>query len=167
MPRKSLEHLNCAWAQAAEAVGDKWSIMIIRDAFYGIKTFSAFEKSIGISKNILSQRLDHLQKHDILSKRPVGLGSSRTEYSLTEKGLALFPVIAALGQWSDNCVFGKGNEPLVVVDLENRKPIKQIKVESADGENLTLRDITFKAGPGANENTKRIAAEIEKELETR
>ena len=164
MARKSLEHFNCSWAQAAEAFGDKWTIMIIRDAFYGVKTFSAFQKNIGIAKNILTQRLEHLQKHEIIEKRSQGLGSSRYEYKLTEKGFAMFPVIAAIGQWSDQWIFGEGNEPIVIVDLENREPIKRIAVEAADGRELTLRDITFIAGPGASASTKEIADEIKASL---
>lgn len=160
MPRKSLEHFNCSWAQAAEAIGDKWSMMIIRDAFYGVKTFSAFSKNIGIAKNILSQRLEHLQKHDIILKRQLGVGSSRSEYVLTEKGKALFPVIAALGQWGDQWIFGRGKEPLTIIDLEDRKPVQAMKVLSHDDRDLDISDITFVAGPGANENTRNIAAEI-------
>lgn len=164
--RKSLEHFNCSWAQAAEAVGDKWSIMIIRDAFYGVKTFSAFQKNMGIAKNILTQRLEHLQKHDILEKRQIGLGSARSEYCLTEKGFALFPVVIAIGQWGDKWIFGEGQEPLIVVDRKHRKPIKTMSVEAADGRALTLRDVTFSAGAGANENTRKIADDIEQSLKT-
>ncbi|GAA5315481.1 MAG: helix-turn-helix domain-containing protein [Candidatus Pelagadaptatus aseana] len=164
MKRKSLAHFNCSWAQAAEAVGDKWSIMIIRDAFYGVKSFSAFAKNIGISKNILSQRLEHLQEHGILEKRPVGLGSSRYEYCLTEKGFALFPVIAAVGQWGDQWIFGEGQEPLVIVDAENREPIQKMSVKASDDRELSLRDITFIAGPGASDSTRQIAREIEQNL---
>lgn len=164
--RKSLEHFNCSWAQSAEAVGDKWSIMIIRDAFYGVKTFSAFQKNIGIAKNILTQRLEHLQKHGIIEKRPIGLGSARSEYCLTEKGFALFPVIAAIGQWGDKWIFGEGKAPLVVIDREERKPIQSMSVQAADGRELTLRDVTFTAGPGANENTRQIAADIDQSLKS-
>lgn len=166
MTRKSLEHYNCSWAQAAEAVGDKWSMMIIRDAFFGVRTFSAFQKDIGIAKNILTQRLEHLQKHDIIQKRSIGVGSSRSEYCLTEKGLALFPVIVALGQWGDKWVFGKGREPFVVVDREKRKPVKTVRVLDSENKELRMNDVTFKAGKGANERNREVVAEIElKEME--
>lgn len=164
MPRKSLEHFNCSWAQAAEAIGDKWSMMIIRDAFYGVKTFSAFIQNIGMAKNILSQRLEHLQKHDVIRKRQIGVGSSRSEYILTDKGKALFPVVAALGQWGDQWIFGEGKAPLVVVDREDGERIKTIQVEAHDGRCLDVGDITFLAGPGAEETTRQIAADIKKAL---
>ena len=162
MKRKSLEHFNCSWAQAAEAVGDKWSIMIIRDVFYGVKTFSAFVNNLGIAKNILTQRLEHLQKHGIIEKRPMGVGSNRYEYSLTEKGFGLFPAIVALGQWGDKWIFGEGKEPLIVVDLEKKEPLQMMQVQANDGRDLSLRDVTFVAGPSANEKTKAIAKEIKK-----
>lgn len=120
MTRKSLEHFNCSWAQAAEAIGDKWSILIVRDAFQGVKTFSVFAQNLGIARNILVQRLDHLQYHDIIQKCPIGIGSTRFEYALTDKGKALFPVFIALSQWGDQWIFGKGKEPLVVIDREKR-----------------------------------------------
>lgn len=160
MTRKSLEHLNCGWAQAAEAIGDKWSIMIIRNAFFGMKTFSAFAENLGISRNILTQRLDHLVRHEILSKRPQGLGSSRYDYTLTEKGQGLFPIIVALYQWSDEWVFGDGKEPYTLLDKQTRKPLQKLEVSSKDGLSLTMADVTMVAGAGANDNVRRLADEI-------
>lgn len=164
MTRKSLEHFNCSWAQAAEAIGDKWSLMIVRDAFHGVKTFSAFANNLGIAKNILIQRLEHLQHHGVIEKRPMGVGSSRFEYTLSEKGRALLPVFIALGQWGDQWVFGKGQEPLVVIDRKTKKPIKKLHVVSADNRNLKAEDVTVKAGKGANEANRRAVEEIQKQF---
>lgn len=152
MSRKSLGHLHCSWAQAVEAIGDKWSIMIIRDAFYGVRTFSAFTQRIGISKNILSQRLEHLQSHDIIEKRLQGVGSTRFEYRLTAKGLATFPIIIALSQWGDEWIYGNGNEPLSIVDSKNNRPIEIMKVRDDEGNDLTIEDIEVIPGPGAKKS---------------
>ncbi|WP_430416334.1 winged helix-turn-helix transcriptional regulator [Parasphingorhabdus sp.] len=160
MTRKSLEHLNCGWAQAAEAIGDKWSIMIVRDAFIGVKTFSAFAEHLSISRNILTQRLEHLIKHGVLIKRPIGLGSTRQEYVLTEKGHALFPIIVALYQWSDQWVFGEGKEPYVLIDKEKRQPLPKFEVSSKDGRTLSMADVTVTAGQGANENNRKVTEAI-------
>ncbi|WP_430413813.1 winged helix-turn-helix transcriptional regulator [Parasphingorhabdus sp.] len=160
MTRKSLKHLNCGWAQAAEAIGDKWSIMILRDAFIGVKTFSAFADSLSISRNILTQRLDHLIDHDVLGKRPIGIGSARHEYYLTEKGNALLPIMMALYQWSDEWVFGKGNEPYVVIDRDSREPIDRIIISSGGKRDLTMADLTIVAGEGANENNQCVVEAI-------
>ena len=149
MTRKSLKHLNCSWAQALEAIGDKWSIMIIRDAFYGVRTFSAFVKRLGISKNILSNRLDHLEEHGIIEKRSQGVGSTRYEYRLTEKGLGTFPIIIALSQWGDEWIFGEGREPLLILDARERKPIQKILVKDQEDNVLEIDDIEVAPGPGA------------------
>lgn len=146
MPRKSLDHLNCSWAQTAEAVGDKWSIMIIRSAFYGVSSFSEFQEDLGISKNVLSQRLDHLVEHEVFERKPTRPGSSRCHYKLTRKGRALFPAIVALGQWGDEWIFGANNEPVVILDRENRRPIQTIRVRSAEGKPLKLGEVTYVEG---------------------
>jgi len=78
--RTSLKDFQCSWAQGAEAIGDKWTIMILRDAMRGVDTFSGFAKNIGVSKKVLSQRLDHLNATGILDKVPTDTGSSRTTY---------------------------------------------------------------------------------------
>lgn len=166
MKKKKLEEFNCSWAQAAVAIGDKWSIMIIRDAFFGVRTFSAFVKNIGIARNILSQRLEHLIQHGIIKKESSGLGSNRFEYSLTDKGHALLPLMTALGQWGDAWVLGQDNEPVLVVDQKRGLPIRKIEVESSQGESLSINDITFKAGPGASETTKQLTSEIADVLES-
>lgn len=150
MSLTQLDTRNCSWTKAADAVGDKWSIMIIRDAFFGIRTFSAFERSLGIAKNVLSQRLDHLQKQGVIQKRPIGLGTKRFEYILTEKGRAFFPVLVALGQWGDEWILGEGCEPFVVADQKTKTAVKKIVVEAADGRVLEADDAQVIAGPGAN-----------------
>ncbi len=148
MPRTPLNHVLCGWAQAAAAIGDQWSILIVRDAFKGVKTFSAFQKSIGVSKGVLSRRLEHLVASGILAKAPVGLGASHSEYSLTPKGKALLPAMLALAQWSDKWVFGEGNEPYVVVDALNQAPVPPLEVRAQDGRRVELEDLTILPGPG-------------------
>ncbi|WOE74680.1 winged helix-turn-helix transcriptional regulator [Alterisphingorhabdus coralli] len=160
MTRKSLEHLNCSWAQAAEAIGDKWSIMIVRDAFFGVKTFSAFADNLGISKNILTQRLEHLIKHGVLAKRPIGLGTSRSEYTLTDKGQALFPIMIGLAQWSDEWVFGNDKEPYNIIDKQKGAPIQKVRVTDTNGCELSMADVTLTPGKGANANNRRLAEEM-------
>ncbi|WP_372572328.1 winged helix-turn-helix transcriptional regulator [Ruegeria jejuensis] len=162
MTRKSLADVNCSWAQAAEAVGDKWSTMILRDAFFGVRTFTAFEKSIGISKNILTQRLQHLQDHGILDKIPVGVGTTRTEYRLTDKGRGLLPVMIAMAQWSDQWVFGADKAPFRYVDRETNSDVKPLKVITESGREVELDDLTILDGPGANDANRLAVAAIQK-----
>src|SRR4029450_13979353 len=89
MGRKRFDGMNCGIAQALEQFGDWWTLLIVRDAFFGARRFGDFETSLGIAKNILSDRLQRLVEHGIFSKTDVGESGARFEYRLTEKGEAL------------------------------------------------------------------------------
>ena len=112
--------MNCGIAQALEALGDWWTLLIVRDAFFGARRFGDFETSLGIAKNILSDRLQRLVEHEIFEKVDVGEAGERFEYRLTEKGEALLPLLTALRDWSDEWVFGRGHEPVIVKDRRTR-----------------------------------------------
>ena len=101
MKRKSLEKADCPIARSLDAIGDWWSLLIIRDAFLGIRRFSEFQKNIGLAKNILTVRLRALVDHGILTTAPASDGSAYQEYVLTPKGRGLFPILVALRQWSE------------------------------------------------------------------
>lgn len=162
MKRKSLSEFNCSWAQAAEAIGDKWSIMIIRDALYGIKAFSTFEKDLGISKNILTARLEHLIEHGVMEKVQSAPNSPRFAYALTNKGRALLPVIVAIGQWGDQWIFGEDNKPIVLKDKKTNDMLKNLEVTTINDRRLELEDICVDIGPGATESTRSLIEQINK-----
>ncbi len=141
---------SCGVAQALEALGDWWTLLIVRDAFFGARRFGQFEKSLGIAKNVLSARLAHLVKHDIFERVDVGAEGEHFEYHLTEKGEALLPVLTTLREWSDDWIFGRGHEPVVFRDRRTNQRIPKLKVTSRDGRELHRRDIRAEAGPGAS-----------------
>src|ERR1051326_2908722 len=91
----------CPVPRTVDIVGDKWSLMIIRDAFDGIRRFSQFQQNLGIAKNILAARLRDLVDAGILLPVPASDGSRYQEYALTEKGEALFDLIISLRQWGE------------------------------------------------------------------
>lgn len=99
MKRKSLEDAPCPVARTLDVIGDWWSLLIVRDAFDGVRRFSEFQKGLGMAKNILSTRLRTLVAQGILEIAPASDGSAYQEYILTDKGRALFPVIVGLRQW--------------------------------------------------------------------
>jgi DNA-binding HxlR family transcriptional regulator len=101
MKRKCLHASPCPIARALDSIGDWWTLLILRDAFKGIKRFNAIQKSLGIPRNILTTRLRMLVEHDILSIAPASDGSVYQEYVLTEKGQDLIPVLIALRQWGE------------------------------------------------------------------
>jgi len=155
MGRKRFHDMNCGVAQALEAFGDWWTLLIVRDAFFGARRFSEFERSLGIAKNILSARLQHLVEHGIFERTDVGDSGERFEYRLTKKGEALLPVLTALREWSDAWVFGRGNEPLIVRERKTGRRIPRLRVVNRDGRELAPADLRAIPGPGASAETRR------------
>ena len=149
MGRKRFTGMNCGVAQALEALGDWWTLLIVRDAFFGTRRFVEFEKSLGIAKNILSRRLAHLVEHGIFEH-------DGAEYRLTPKGDALLPLLTAMREWSDEWVFGKGAEPVIVKDRRTGRRLPRMRVMDADGNELTRRDLRTEPGPGASPGTRRL-----------
>jgi len=123
--------MNCGIAQALEALGDWWTLLIVRDAFFGARRFGDFQHSLGIAKNILSDRLQRLVEHEIFAKVDVGDSGQRFEYRLTEKGEALLPLLTALREWSDEWIFGRGHEPVIVRDRRTRRRLPKRKSSPA------------------------------------
>jgi len=153
--RKRFSDMNCGIGQALEAFGDWWTLLIVRDAFFGVRRFGDFERSLGIAKNVLSARLQHLVDHGVLARVDVGSDGERFEYRLTEKGEALLPVLTALREWSDDWVFGRGNEPVIVRDRRTGRRVPRLRVTDADGAPLARRDLRMTPGPGASRDTIR------------
>ena len=135
--RRSHMDMSCPVARPLDAIGDSWSLLIIRDAFDGLRRFGQFQKSLGLAKNILSARLSSLVAHGILRTVPAADGSQHHEYVLTEKGRALFPVIVALRQWGDEFFFQPDEDRFRLVDREHRAPVAKVEIRSADGRLLT------------------------------
>ena len=156
MGRKRFAEMQCGIAQALEAFGDWWSLLIVRNAFFGMRRFADFERDLGIAKNILTARLTHLVEHGILERVDVGTEGQRFEYRLTEKGEALLPVLTALREWSDDWVFGRGHEPAIVRDRRTGKRVPKLRVTDAEGRPLSRRDIRMEPGPGADEAIRRL-----------
>jgi DNA-binding HxlR family transcriptional regulator len=120
--RTSFENAECPIARSLDALGDWWSLLIIRDAMMGIRRFSEFQKNLGCAKNILAVRLRALVDQDILKTAPASDGSAYQEYLLTPKGRGVFPVLIALRQWSEEFAFSSGQCTMTVVDRENCAP---------------------------------------------
>lgn len=138
--RTSHAETSCPVARPLDAIGDSWSLLIIRDAFDGLRRFGQFQKSLGLAKNILSARLHTMVDHGILRTVPASDGSQHHEYVLTDKGRGLFPVVVALRQWGDEFFFQPGETRARLVDREHGKPVAKVEIRSADGRLLTPED---------------------------
>src|ERR1700678_1692925 len=101
MERKSVSGMHCSVAQCLEVIGEWWSMLIVRDAFLGVTRFDQFQEHLGISRNVLNQRLAHLVEAGVLAKVPYSEHPPRHDYRLTDKGRDLWPVITAMRQWGD------------------------------------------------------------------
>jgi DNA-binding HxlR family transcriptional regulator len=135
-------HTECGIAAALEVVGERWSFLILRGAFNGLHHFEEYQSTLGIARNILSNRLGRLVEHDILKREPDPSDRRRVAYRLTEKGMALLPVMVGLRQWGERWVSGVPSNP-VLVDRQTRQPIAPMTVRAADGRPLSHSDLEW------------------------
>jgi DNA-binding HxlR family transcriptional regulator len=156
MTRTSLSHFNCSAARAFDVVGDKWSLLILRDAFYGVSTFNAFRSRLGMTGNILTTRLEHLVASGVLLKLQEKPEIERYRYVLSESGKELFAVLVAFTQWGDKWLSGSGNEPIKILDRLDLKPVQDISLLSASGKRLGAKDVVYEPGPGADAVTTKM-----------
>ena len=150
MQRTSFEHMNCSVAQCLEVVGEWWSLLIVRDAFLGVRRFDDFQARLDISRNVLNQRLSHLVDHGVLERVPYQDNPPRSEYRLTDKGRDLWHVVTAMRQWGDRWSAADG-PPLRIRHNSCGRLVKAVEVCSHCGEPLDARSVTAEAGPGARE----------------
>jgi DNA-binding HxlR family transcriptional regulator len=148
MRRKSFEEMNCSVAQTLEVVGEWWSMLIIRDCFLGITRFDDFQERLGISRNILTDRLEHLVKRDVLVRVPYQDHPVRYDYRLTDKGRDLWLVLSAMRQWGDRWEAPDG-APVVVDHRACGHEATVVATCSACGEAIGARDVVARPGPGA------------------
>jgi DNA-binding HxlR family transcriptional regulator len=139
---------NCSIASALERVGERWTLLVIRDALLGARRFDEFRRSLGISRNVLAQRLQGLCEEGILERRLYQQRPERYEYRLTEKGLALWPVTVALQKWGDRFAAEHG-PPRIVEHKGCGGEISARLSCQRCGAELTVRDVTTRPGPGA------------------
>jgi len=132
----------CSLPAALEAMGERWSFLILRAAFNGLHHFEAFQAELGIARNILANRLARLVDHGILQREPLPKDRRKIRYTLTEKGHALLPTMVALRQWGERWELGEPAFP-VLVDTRDRRPIAPVAVHAHDGRVLGPGDLIW------------------------
>jgi DNA-binding HxlR family transcriptional regulator len=145
--RTSFEGDACPIARSLEAIGDWWSLLIIREALFGLRRFGEFQNKLGMAKNILSARLRALVDHGILTTAPASDGSAYQEYVLTEKGRGTFPILVALRQWSEEFDDRPSEIATILVDRAKGRPVKKLELRAEDGRLLSPSDTTLKPRP--------------------
>jgi DNA-binding HxlR family transcriptional regulator len=148
--RKSFAGMHCSVAQCLEVVGEWWSMLIVRDVFFGVTRFDEMQERLGISRNTLRQRLDHLVRAGVLEKVRYCDHPPRYDYSLTKKGRDLWPVLTTMRQWGDRYAAPDG-PPIGLVHECCGDAVDAVLVCSSCGAPLRARDVSAVPGPGARE----------------
>jgi DNA-binding HxlR family transcriptional regulator len=156
MKRSTVEHLNCSIARSLEILGEWWTLLILRDAFFGVRRFEDLIADLQISRGILTDRLATLVEHRILERRRYQERPDRFEYRLTDKGRDLFPVLMALMRWGDTWVSPHevGGAPLVITHDTCGHDITGPMRCAHCLQPVDPRDVTAHAGPGAGPHDK-------------
>jgi DNA-binding HxlR family transcriptional regulator len=141
------DQANCSIARALELIGERWTILIVRDAFLGIRRFDEFQRSLGISRGVLSERLDHLVEAGILERSPYQERPPRYEYRMTDKGRDLWPVTMALVKWGDR-YYAENGPPRQFFHRGCGGEVTDHLACSKCAAELTVRDVEAKPGPG-------------------
>jgi DNA-binding HxlR family transcriptional regulator len=148
MLRADYEGQNCSIARSLELIGERWTLLIIREAFLGTRRFDDFQRALGVARNVLQTRLERLVDEGILRRVQYQERPARFEYRLTDKGIDLWPVLVALLQWGDRHAAPEG--PPVVLrhrdcggELDDRRRCLRCGAE------LVAQDVVAVAGPGA------------------
>lgn len=139
----------CSIARALELVGERWTILILRDVFLGLRRFDDLQRDLGVARNVLASRLDRLVGAGILEKAPYQERPARHEYRLTDKGLALWPVIVELMQWGDRFAPAAGGPPTVLRHKDCGGTIGAARRCDRCGKTVTAREVAAEPGPGA------------------
>jgi DNA-binding HxlR family transcriptional regulator len=145
--RKSFRDMDCSVAQCLEVVGEWWTLLIVRDLFLGIRRFEDMQHRLGISRNILTDRLTGLVDAGIVSRRPYQDRPVRYEYRLTESGRELWGIVTALRQWGDRHAAPEG--PRLLLRHKGCGAVAEPELRcSACGERVEARDYQVLPGPG-------------------
>jgi DNA-binding HxlR family transcriptional regulator len=154
----ALEDEACSLARTIGVIGDRWTLLILRECFLRTRRFEGFQSALGITRHLLAERLKKLVRMGVLRRVPYQESPKRHEYILTQKGLDLHPVIMALVHWGDVHMADERGRPLLHQHKPCGKFFDPVMACSECGEPLHARDVITSAGPGAPETPRRQLA---------
>ncbi|MFB7862790.1 winged helix-turn-helix transcriptional regulator [Streptomyces sp. NPDC056069] len=138
---------SCALSRSMEIVGERWTLLIVRDAFHGVRRFGEFAAHLSVPRAVLTDRLTTLTRAGVLERRP---GTGRREvYALTAKGVALWPAVRALSTWGDRFYPAEGGPRRVYVHVADEAPVDEDGRCTACGGHVPVADLVVAPGPGA------------------
>ena len=147
----SLEQEQCSVARTVAVIGDRWSVLILRDCFLRVRRFEEFQSRLGAPRHILADRLKKLVHFGVLRRAPYQDKPARYEYILTQKGLDLYPVMMAIVHWGDVHMVDERGRPLLHEHKNCGKVFDPVLVCSECGEPIRAKEVHVHAGPGAAE----------------
>jgi DNA-binding HxlR family transcriptional regulator len=169
-PRTDFATMRCPVARTMAVVGERWSILVLREAFYGATRFDEFQRNLGIAPNILSARLRTLVQHGVLAKLPPGRGKREASaagpdaasgagpdaasgaggYAITEKGRDFFPAFLALKRWGDRWMTDERGPLILLEERATGREVAALPFLASKGQPLTPDQVRIRPGPGAN-----------------
>jgi DNA-binding HxlR family transcriptional regulator len=143
---ESLNREHCSLARTLAVIGDRWTLLVLRDAFMGVRRFDDFENSLKIARRVLSERLAELVDEGILRKEPYQKNPPRFEYRLTEKGLGLYPALLSLVHWGDEYYAGAAGPPVLHTHKTCGHDFRSVLTCSECGEAVDARAVSVRPG---------------------
>ena len=145
----------CSIARTVSVIGDRWTLLILRDCFLRVRRFEEFESRLGITRHILADRLKKLVAEGVLKKVAYQDRPLRYEYRLTQKGLDLYPVLMSIVHWGDLYTSGKAGRPMLHEHLTCGHQFDPVLICSECGEKVDAREVRVMPGPGATARSRR------------
>jgi len=152
---KELSDERCSVARTIAVIGDRWTLLILRDCFLRVRRFDAFEARLGITRHVLADRLKKLVAHGVLKKVPYQENPVRYEYRLTQAGLDMYPLLACLRHWGDRYAAGSSGPPLLFRHRDCGHVFDPVVTCSGCGEPIDPRAVDVLPGPGAKAPRRR------------
>ena len=149
---RNYESQICSLARALEIVGERWTLLIVRDALLGLRRFDDFQEDLGVARNVLADRLRRLVEHGILERVRYQERPERFEYQLTERGRELMMAIFALMHWGDRHLAGRAGPPRLAEHRDCGGAVVEQLTCTSCGQALTPGEITTRPGPGLREH---------------
>jgi len=138
---RTYDNLDCSVARTLEVMGERWTMLVLRDAFLGVKRFDDFQKDLGVARNVLQSRLTRLVDEGVLERVPYQDRPVRHEYRLTEKGLDLWPILVAMLAWGDKHAAPTAGPPLRLVHRDCGGTVSDRRICEGCGVELTVHDV--------------------------
>lgn len=152
MKWSALDEENCSLSRTLAVIGDRWSLLILRESFLRVRRFEDFQVRLGITRHLLADRLKKFVSHGVLRRAPYSDKPKRYEYILTPKGLDIYPIIMSLVHWGDVHMVDERGRPVLHRHKACGHFFEPVLACSECGAPITAKDVEVHAGPGAGEH---------------